>query len=169
MRFQKCVCNTTGINVIKPLCRIRSTSWTSQNLNMGFEIVKNVEKISGMFRVLLKAGGNWRSLISLSGIDVCLLLSGVNGIPYLKGLKNLVFEQFPNLPQKCPLKPGKYYTYNSTVHNYTGNELNKLLTNTPLPNGVYRLFGRAYTDIDKIGASIWCHIEIYERLNDEVF
>jgi hypothetical protein len=136
---------------------------------MGFEIIKNVPKIQGSFRMLLKAGGNWRSIILLNGIDVCFILSSVNILPYLKSLRDLVLERFPNLPHKCPLNPGKYYTYNSTFHNYTGNDLNTKLTNTPLPNGVYRLFARAYTDIDPVGASVWCHIEIYERLNDEVF
>lgn len=81
--------------------------------------------------------------------------------------KNFLFELFPFLPRQCPISPGKYYGYNISIDSNFGTGINKFITPTIMPNGVYRNVFKFQPDNDTEGVTIWIHRNIYDVNNVE--
>lgn len=80
---------------------------------------------------------------------------------------------FPSLPRKCPIMPQKVFLQNATIMSPEIVEEVKKVINTytasTLPNGVYRNVFKLYNEEDPLGFVFYYHLEIYFRLNDEIF
>lgn len=74
----------------------------------------------------------------------------------------------PNLPRGCPLKPGKYNTYNISVKSDNDIEVEAFISPISLPNGLYRNTLRFYTNTDPEGICYWFHVEKYVVKNVEI-
>lgn len=125
------------------------------------------------FRLFIKSSSNWRQLIKLDRIVVCPILEGVNALPVLATFRDIIYSIVPTLPRKCPFTPMRLTLQNATIMSPEFVEHIKKLMNditaTLLPNGVYRGVVKFYNDKDLQGFIIYYHIEVYFRLNDEVF
>lgn len=124
-----------------------------------------------LYEMYFKSGQSaWRQIISLKDVDACAVLNdNTNSILFMKEFKKLVQKLFPNLPTKCPYKPGKYYNRNTKVDNQSGVYLTNSLTNKIFPNGEYRHNIRLYTRADPQGLLMLIYHEVYERMNDETW
>lgn len=124
----------------------------------------------GLYEMFFKSGSSaWRQIISLKNINVCIVLNDQNPLPFLQDFKKHVLLLFPNLPSKCPYKPGKYYNKNVRVDNQTGVHLTNSLTNKIFANGEYRHNIRLSTPEDPQGLLMLIYHEVYERMNDETW
>lgn len=123
--------------------------------------------------MFIKSSSTWRQLIKLDKTDVCFVLNGVNILPMLNNLKNLVLKIAPTLPKKCPFNPQVISLENVIIMSPEMVEvISKFLSSissTLMPNGVYRIVMRFHTENDPEGFLIFFHVELYYRLNDEVF
>jgi hypothetical protein len=79
---------------------------------------------------------------------------------------------FPDMPSKCPIKPGKYYYYNHTqTHDGMVQETGSFNPKDlfVLPNGLYRTSIGLYTKEDPNVFSYEFIIEVKKRLGDDRF
>lgn len=121
-------------------------------------------------RVMYKSTNNiyWRQIMAFDNINMCQLLKGMNTIPLITYYRDFFFEIIPNLPRSCPYLPGKYYTYNiSIINDATGKDVEKTISPTAMPNGIYRTTLRYFTEEDKDGVCFWFHLEKYDVKNVE--
>lgn len=119
--------------------------------------------------MFIKMTQHWRQIIGLENIDLCAVASGVNKFPFLVTIREIFLSSFPHLPRKCPASPGKYYNKNITFTMEHNEILQKAMSPTPFPNGIYRHVIRCYNDDDPIGFALYFHIQINIRLNEERF
>lgn len=125
-------------------------------------------------RALFKTTSNWRQIIKINRIDLCLFFRGSQVLPFFKQILEIGKEMFPNLPTNCPIMPGDMYFMNVTV--MMSPELMKShmklinsFTGSMLPNGIYRVTVRIFNDQDPQGIFFWYTSQINVRLNSELF
>lgn len=76
----------------------------------------------------------------------------------------------PSFPRKCPIKKGKYAASNiSLVRGDLSYAANSAITVGELPNGVYRHVINLFDDEDPVGATLWWHLLVNIRMNDDRF
>lgn len=76
----------------------------------------------------------------------------------------------PYFPRKCPIKKGKYSISNMSLSRRDlASTVNGAMTVGELPNGVYRHVINLSDDEDPLGATLWWHLLVNIRMNDDRF
>lgn len=88
--------------------------------------------------------------------------------------KKYYVDKFPNLPHRCPIKPGKYYAENITIFDDNNQDagsynITQEFTQGSLANGVYRHVVKLHTEDDPVGFMLYWHLEYYDRLGWKEF
>lgn len=101
-------------------------------------------------------------------------MNKTDSIPFVDAAKSYYLLQFPNLPTKCPIKPGKYYSENVTVfdenkQSFGASNILQKLTIGELPNGVYRHVVKLSTIKDPVGFVLYWHVEIHNAMGANDF
>lgn len=128
IKITKWDCNSTGISIGKTNCRVRSLSRFSQAVTWEFQINQKVSKVLASYRSLrrhLNGDPRWRLLIKIDGIDACAVLKGAKSMPLVNAFYNMYKQIFPNLPQRCPIKPGNYSAKNVEMKLGDNDDMNK--------------------------------------------
>jgi hypothetical protein len=81
-------------------------------------------------------------------------------------------REFPAIPVKCPMQPGRYYVYNVTAGGTEG--MVPLISSTsttfyPLPNGMYKFNIKASSKDDPDLLNVEWQREVKSRKNDDKF
>lgn len=106
---------------------------------------------------------------------MCDFFAGSNLFQYLGEARKYYFNIAPPslVPRKCPILPGKYFVTNlsltSGLNSGKAEEMNRALTPTELPNGLYRHVIKLFNDEDPVGSVIYWHTNINIRMNDDKF
>lgn len=125
--------------------------------------------LKGTFTWSYKIYKNWRQLLQTPEVEICQFLKSDNPQPFYRGFLDEVFKIFPSLPRQCPIKPGAYYTHNSSMREtYEQLETNDKFQATTLrmPNGVFKIAGRLSTKKDPDAIHINWQYELKKRMND---
>jgi Protein of unknown function (DUF1091) len=124
--------------------------------------------LKGAFTWSYKIYRNWRQLLQTPEVEICQFMRSDNPHPFYRGFLDEVFKVFPGLPQQCPIKPGAYYTHNSsmseTYENFQTNDKFQATTMS-MPNGVFKIAGRLSTKRDPHAMYINWQYELKKRLN----
>jgi Protein of unknown function (DUF1091) len=113
----------------------------------------------------------WRQLLKTPPVKICEFYADSQQ-PFYKGFFEELHREFPSIPQKCPMEPGRYYTYNVTSGDIeTDVDMNDkfLATKAGLPNGLYRMNFKLSTVDDPDAAVYHWIFEVNRRLNDGKF
>lgn len=123
------------------------------------------------YNLLYKSGVSWRQIIRLEKIKVCNFLSGSNMFQFLIAVRDGYNTLAPpSFPRKCPIKKGKYSASNiSLVRGDLSYAANRAMTVGELPNGLYRHVISLSDDEDPVGATLWWHLLVNIRMNDDKF
>lgn len=118
----------------------------------------------------LKVHVNWRQLIQQSSIEFCHFMTATDQNPFFRGFLNEFYRDFPEIPKKCPIKPGCYYAHNVSFDDRIQKESNMsnkfAATTVELPNGVYRMRITMSTNDDPQAVFLQWSYEIKKRMND---
>lgn len=123
------------------------------------------------FDMTYRTTSNWRQIFKTPTVEFCSFLNSKNRLSVQQEFYNLYRFTFPNLPNECPLKPGRYSHYNGTIA-FTGNlEFgdNPLMKQFNFPNGLYEIEILAYTKNDPKVFLITFLLEIKNRLGETSF
>lgn len=114
---------------------------------------------------------SWRQLIRLENYDPCWIAKHKDLLPTISALKKYYKKHFPNMPNDCPIQPGKYYAANVTVldekdDSYGSEEINNSVTVGQLPNGIYRHLIKVFNKNDPFGFMLYWQVEIYNSMGE---
>lgn len=89
-------------------CNIKAYSAKLAVINLGFEILKTVQKPI-YFQVIMsyRFGNIYRPMIDTKAIDLCAIMEGNTFNPFMKIIIDRINQYFPNVLHKCPYGKGK--------------------------------------------------------------
>lgn len=112
-----------------------------------------------------RISGNFRQIISLTNIEICVILNNIYKFPQL--VDELIAansSMFPGMIHKCPYKSIKVFNASMTRiddENLAPNAPNRQL----FPNGVYKNTLAFFDDLDECIGEITYFFEIYIYMN----
>lgn len=112
---------------------------------------------------------NWRQIFKSPQIDVCAFERSVNKLPFYKAFLDDYRRLYPEMPSKCPIKPGRYYVYNHTEDYENGQSIPLAELIMRLPNGQYRAILLLTSRNDPLIIRLDWQREIYKRLGEDRF
>jgi Protein of unknown function (DUF1091) len=112
----------------------------------------------------------WNRVFKLPPVDMCQwmkIADHSNSFPIMQYLFKTYTEEFPNLPQSCPIKPGKYQELNRTftTPGYIVLPNNPVMSKFLFPNGRYRVDIRVSSKNSTIYGLLI--MEVRNRLGDD--
>lgn len=114
--------------------------------------------------------GAWRQIVRLTNHDLCWVLKQTDNLPFVNSVKQIYSKQFPNMPQRCPVEVGKYYTENVTLSDSSGSyDLARTFTTGEMPNGVYRHVIKLHNKKDPTGFMLFWQTQIYNKMGENNF
>jgi len=75
----------------------------------------------------------------------------------------------PNIPCKCPVEKKRYSADNIITIQGDAEAAIKEITPQAWPNGIYRFIFRFFNDDDPGIATVWFHIEVYDKKGQDRF
>lgn len=126
------------------------------------------------FSWFYKTVSNWRLLFKCPEIEVCSYVNAGNMLPFFGAIYDEYRRRVPNMPYRCPVKPGRYFHTRITnegpePRNVTASNPKYAINHPPLPNGRYKVTGRVFTKEDPHAGYGQYQFIINRRLGEEDF
>jgi len=156
-------CKSSGKTVINPKCSIKFYERTASVVNIGFDIIKEVNKayvrrlqiaikrltielsLQLEYSLFYRNLGNFRQIIKTPKLEACGLIRNADKIGVFNRMMQIMLNSSNNAIHPCPYRIGSF-----RMDNYT--EINADKSFVPIPSGDYKtIFQFSGDDDDNIG------------------
>ncbi|CAO1349163.1 unnamed protein product [Diamesa hyperborea] len=139
VRFNKAVCNSSGISTTSHFCYVKAYSRTLTTLNIGYNLTRNLDNFFVKHRLEYKYGTIYRTVMNPAAINWCSLMNKTTENLFFKVTMEIVEKSIPELIHTCP--------YNGEIK-ALNMSLDPEKFGAVYPQGEYRNFWRVFDDKD---------------------